>query len=248
MTTFALIHGGCHTSHCWGLFADELRSRGHRILTVDLPVEDPSAGPDRYLDVTVKAFADAPEPVIAIGHSLAGWTTLRLDGRIPLAGIVLLASIVISPPGLYPDEPEGMMGIPVEDLHLVGGLITWPPQVARDVFYQDLDPDALEKALAAMVPQGAAGMAGPSERIPPLSVPAVYIRAEDDHAVSANWSEWAAVEFTGRPAVVIPGSHSPFLSRPALLADVIEDATRGFDAVVAQSSLDAPVELLGVQR
>lgn len=29
MATFALMHGGFHTSKCWEVFAEELERRGH---------------------------------------------------------------------------------------------------------------------------------------------------------------------------------------------------------------------------
>jgi hypothetical protein len=43
MATFALMHGGFHTSKCWGVFAEELDRRGHQTLTVDFPASDPGA-------------------------------------------------------------------------------------------------------------------------------------------------------------------------------------------------------------
>jgi hypothetical protein len=57
----------------------------------------------------------------------------------------------------------------------------------------------------------------------------VYIRAADDHAVAAPWAEWASELLTGQPPIVIPGSHSPFLSRPVELADVLQDVLKQFE-------------------
>ena len=109
MATFALMHGGFHTSKCWEVFAEELERRGHQTLTVDFPVSDPGADPDRYLQVAVDAFGAAQEPVVVVGHSIAGWNALRLEQRIPVAGTIFLCSCINLPAGAYPAEPVPMI-------------------------------------------------------------------------------------------------------------------------------------------
>ena len=47
------------------------------------------------------------------------------------------------------------------------------------------------------------------------------IVCRDDRAVSPDWSRAAARELLGVEPVELPGSHSPFLSRPAELADLL---------------------------
>jgi pimeloyl-ACP methyl ester carboxylesterase len=223
MATFALIHGGFHTSRCWELFASELRQRGHGALTVDLPVSDPEAGPDDYLAACVTAFEGAGEPVIVVGHSIAGWTALRLDGRIPVAGFVFLASCVTFPPGLYPDEPLPMiLTDPSEWTPDERGLITLEKAVARDAFYHDVPDELADEAISWLVPQAAAGVAGPETQLAPPAAPSVYIRCAQDHAVAAPWAEFASNVLTGAPPRVIDTSHSPFLSRPGELADMVD--------------------------
>src|SRR3974377_1686184 len=44
MTTFGLVHGAFHGSWCWERLTPELERLGHRVLTVDLPSEEPRAG------------------------------------------------------------------------------------------------------------------------------------------------------------------------------------------------------------
>lgn len=223
MATFALIHGGFHTSRCWQLFADELTRRGHRALTVDLPVSDPAAGPEDYLAACVAAFEGAGEPVIVVGHSIAGWTALRLDGRIPVAGFIFLASCITFPAGLYPDEPLPMIVTdPTDWTPDERGLITLDKDVAREAFYHDVPSELADEALSWLVPQAAVGVAGPEEQIIAPNAPAVYIRCAEDHAVAAPWAEFAAEILTGAPPRVIHTSHSPFLSRPVELADMFD--------------------------
>ena len=223
MTTFGLIHGGFHTSWCWGTLRAELERRSHRVLTVDLPVSDPAADPDAYLDVVASAFGSAPDPVVVVGHSIAGWTAMRLPNRIPVAGIIYLCSCINLPPGEYEDEPLPMISAdPADWTPDDTGLITMTPDAAREYFYHDLDPALADEAISHLVRQAAIGVAGPTSKptIPP--VPATYIKATDDRAVSDAWATWAARLLTGRDALPIGGSHSPFLSRPRELADLFE--------------------------
>jgi len=46
VATFVLVHGAWHGSWCWERVVSELEGRGHRALTVDLPIGDASAGVD----------------------------------------------------------------------------------------------------------------------------------------------------------------------------------------------------------
>jgi pimeloyl-ACP methyl ester carboxylesterase len=229
MATFALIHGGFHTSRCWQVFATELTQRGHRALTVDLPVSDPQAGPDDYVAACVSAFHGADEPVIVVGHSIAGWTALRLDGRIPAAGFIFLASCITFPPGLYPNEPVPMiLTDPAEWTPDERGLITLDAAVARAAFYHDVPAELADQAISWLVAQSAAGVAGPETRIAAPSAPSVYIRCADDRAVAAPWAEFASDQLTGASPRVIQSSHSPFLSHPAELADMFDQIVIDF--------------------
>jgi pimeloyl-ACP methyl ester carboxylesterase len=231
MATFALLHGGFHTSKCWGIFATELERRGHRTMTVDFPISDPTADPDRYLEVAVEAFQGADEPVVVVGHSIAGWTALRLEERIPTAGVILLCSCINLAPGLYPDEPAPMiLADPADWTPDEQGLITLDTEIARESFYHDVPKDLADEALSWLIPQSAIGTAGPSGALSRPTAPAVYIRASEDRAVAAPWAEFASELLTGQPPIVIAGSHSPFLSRPAELADVFDDALIRFQA------------------
>ena len=69
---------------------------------------------------------------------------------------------------------------------------------------------------------------GPDTQIGPPSAPSVYIRCAEDHAVAAPWAEFAALVLTGSPPRVIQTSHSPFLSRPAELADMFDEIAGEF--------------------
>ena len=43
MTTFALVHGAWHGAWCWDRLIPELENRGHSVIAMDLPSDDPAA-------------------------------------------------------------------------------------------------------------------------------------------------------------------------------------------------------------
>lgn len=51
MTTFALVHGGFHGAWCWEQLSQLLQKDGHRVVTMDLPLEDSATTFDDYADV-----------------------------------------------------------------------------------------------------------------------------------------------------------------------------------------------------
>jgi hypothetical protein len=60
---------------------------------------------------------------------------------------------------------------------------------------------------------------------PPLpefpSVSCTYVVRSDDQLVGPEWSKRIARDRLGADLIELPGSHSPLLSRPSALADVL---------------------------
>jgi pimeloyl-ACP methyl ester carboxylesterase len=54
----------------------------------------------------------------------------------------------------------------------------------------------------------------------------VSILCRDDYAIAPAWSRRIARERFGVEALELPGGHSPFLSRPAELAALLDGASR----------------------
>ncbi|WP_413467230.1 alpha/beta fold hydrolase [Pleurocapsa sp. FMAR1] len=78
MSIYILIHGSWHGSWCWNKVATLLEQAGHKAIAPDLP----SHGDDRtpIFEVTLQSYEDRvcevvkaqTEPVILVGHSMAG--------------------------------------------------------------------------------------------------------------------------------------------------------------------------------
>src|SRR5439155_14409927 len=70
MATFALVHGAFCGAWCWEQVRPRLEGRGHVVVAMDLPCDQPSAGCVRYAKTVIDSLAKHPEPVVLVGHSL----------------------------------------------------------------------------------------------------------------------------------------------------------------------------------
>jgi pimeloyl-ACP methyl ester carboxylesterase len=228
MTTFALIPGACHGSWCWEFVDAELVARGHTAIPVDLPCDDPTAGFDRYVQVTLAAVADAGPDLVLVAHSLGAHTAVRAAAVRPVAGLLFVCGVIPPRAGeRNHDEPEmeapgAFDGLAVDDENRF-----WFPDPADaiDCFFHDCPLDLAAWAATQLRRQSRTPHAELGELVGPPEVPCVSIVCEDDRVASAAWGRWAARErLLGAPVVELPGSHSPFLSRPAVLTDRLVDA------------------------
>jgi pimeloyl-ACP methyl ester carboxylesterase len=101
-STFVLIHGGGGGAWDWHLVEGELRARGHDVVAVDLPSEDPTAGLEDYADVVVDAIGDRTDLVV-VGHSFGGFTAPLVCDRLQ-ADLLVLVAAMIPAPGERPAE------------------------------------------------------------------------------------------------------------------------------------------------
>lgn len=145
MTTFALVHGAWAGAWCWERVAPELEARGHRVVAIDLPCEDPTATFETYADVVVRALdsVGGEEPVV-VGHSLGGLTIPLVAARRRVRRLVYLCAFVPIPGcsfaeqlGMEPDTllPEYSVGVSEPD---EAGRARWVDEgIARSVLFAD---------------------------------------------------------------------------------------------------------------
>jgi pimeloyl-ACP methyl ester carboxylesterase len=96
------------------------------------------------------------------------------------------------------------------------------PNTATELFFHDAPRKVAAWAAGRLRPQSYRVMNEPSPLVAWPSVESDYIVCRDDRAVNPAWGRIAARERLGVEAVEMDGSHSPFLTRPAELADVID--------------------------
>jgi len=226
MTTFGLVHGAFHGSWCWERLTEVLESRGHRVLTVDLPCEDPEAGASEYADAAVKAFSGAAEDMVVVGHSLAGLTIPVIATRRPVSRLIFLCAMLPRPgralDAVMGDEPDMTLPGPAGGAYATAdGSTHWHPEAAAAYFFSDCPPEVTEWAVPRLRGQfwKITGEVTPLRAWP--AVPCSAIIGSRDLVINPDWSRRVTPSVLGvRPAELDCG-HSPFFSAPALLADAI---------------------------
>src|SRR5215217_9603996 len=96
MSTCGLVHGGGLGAWCWEPLLSELRERGHHAATVDLPLEDQSAGATDFTEAVLEAF-DGIDDLILVGHSLAGLIIPLVAAPRPVKRLIFIHALLPRP-------------------------------------------------------------------------------------------------------------------------------------------------------
>ncbi|WP_167975536.1 alpha/beta fold hydrolase [Lentzea indica] len=203
-----LVHGAWHGAWCWDRLVPELEARGWATSVVDLP------GIGMYDDARAvrEALVDLDGPVTVLAHSYAGVPVAEVAATVhSVTGLVYLAAHMLEPGESVvsalggPWYPEGTELLDV-------------PEPARDLLFADLPDELAAWAVERLRPQNAAVFEQEQTEAAWRKLPTAAILCEDDRIFPAMFTERAA-----RAEVVryLPGGHSPFLSRPRELAELI---------------------------
>ncbi|MBM7788051.1 alpha/beta hydrolase [Tenggerimyces flavus] len=209
MSTYVLVHGASHGAWCWSLVSPFLEARGHAVVTMDLPIEDPSAGRTEYAAAVVAAVGSRSDVVLVV-HSLGVVVVPEVCARVPVSSVVLLAAMVMAP-GQTGFELLAEAAAERED---AGDEV--------DYFYEDVPADLAAAARARWRNQTARAL---QEPWPAHAWPAVrtsYLLCRDDRLLPAPWVRRVVAERLGLVPEELDGSHSPFLSRPEALVERLE--------------------------
>jgi pimeloyl-ACP methyl ester carboxylesterase len=215
--TLLLVHGAWHTPWCWQPLIDELSDVD--VVTVDLPSSgtDPLALGDLTADADAvrTALAGLEGPVVVVGHSYGGIPISEAaTAEAGVAHLVYLCAFQL-------DEGESLVGslggvVPLwQELHETHVRVTTP----EAVFYNGVDAELTEQALARLQLHSTSSLTQPLTRAAWTQVPSTYVVCEQDQAIPVFAQE--AMSARADTVLRLDAGHSPFLSRPAELADVL---------------------------
>src|SRR4028118_1829033 len=94
MSLFCLVHGAYLGAWCWERLIPELEARGHQVIAMDLPIDDPSASLSDYTDTVIQSLQGVDDDVILVGHSLAGMIVPLVALQRPIHRLVFLAALL----------------------------------------------------------------------------------------------------------------------------------------------------------
>lgn len=235
MTTFVLVHGAAHGAWCWHEVEAELESRGHEVITFDLPAHGIDTTPveeatlDAYVDRVREGVAAREESVVLVGHSMAGMVITQTTERCPeeIDRLVYLTAYL-------PADGESMLDQRVEGSLISRnfaadeerGVGTFADEALEELFYADCSAGdvALARSLVRPEPLEPISAAVDISEEGFGSVPRAYIRCENDRAITNEQQEQMIAERGVDRELSLEASHSPFLSRPTETADALEAA------------------------
>lgn len=241
---FVLIHGGFHGAWCWDRVIPCLEQLGYSAVAIDLP----GHGQRRDERSTLADRRDAITAVlrpgdVLVGHSGGGYDiTLAADAAPDkvrhlvylAAGLPIEGGTILDATG-GDTAPAADGGAPVS--HLMddetgmsrfvrptasGRMECYDFAGVRDFFYHDCDEATAAWAFARLTPAPVEFLTETVrlEAFWSAGLPRSYIRCLDDRARTEAGSRLTAHRLGVEP-LTIPGSHSPFLSRPRDLAALL---------------------------
>jgi pimeloyl-ACP methyl ester carboxylesterase len=222
LATFVLIHGAWHGAWCWERLIPELEARGHQAVAVDLPCEDPAAGTSEYADVVLGSLDDLGDELVVVGHSLGGLTAPLVAARRPTRRLVLLTPGIPKPGHsliealeLEPYNQEVVFGEEVGE-----GFLAFPASMI-DVICNACEPADARWAAGKLRLQSVTPFSEPCpiERMPP--VPTTVVLGTLDRALDVGRMSAIVRDRLDVEPILIRSDHSPFLSMPGELADLL---------------------------
>ena len=247
---FVLIHGGFHGAWCWARTLPELERLGHQAIAIDLPGHGLRRDERSTLADRQGAILEVLQPGdVLVGHSGGGYDISLAAGAAPerighlvylAAGLPIEGRSVLEATGgaaASPAEGDGearVVQLMDDDTGMLrfirpdarGRLACVDPQLAGDFFYHDCDAETVAWAFGQLTPAPTDFMQEPVS-IPAFwqaDLPRSYIHCKQDRAKPAAMTK-SVVERLGVEPLEIDASHSPFLSRPAELAELLVRAT-----------------------
>jgi len=209
-----LVHGAWHGAWCWEGVVEELRGRDVTVTAIDLPltgIQDDVA--------CARAAIEAAAPgCVVVGHSYGGEVISgAAAGLSTVSHLVYLAALMTEP---GEDVGPLMTGSAIVGAVRVGEAgVTIDPSRAAEAFYGDSDPDTAAALVARLRPMAPGPMALQSGEAAWQSIPSTYVVCTEDRAVPVA----AQRRMATRAGAVVewPTDHSPFVTRPGEVAELI---------------------------
>jgi len=232
-----LVHGAWHGAWCWERVVERLDARQVPVVAIDLPGHGDDHGPLADLPgdaERVRALlADIAGPVVLVGHSYGGAVVTEAGVAENVVHVVYLCAFAIdetescatagaADPEVAAISHEGRpdLGAAMQ-VDRTDGSVTLDPALAPACLYNDCDPETVAWALARLGPESLVSLRQSPTAVAWRTTPSTYVVCADDQAVHPDLQRLLARRCTA--AVEWPADHSPFLSFPDLVADLLAD-------------------------
>lgn len=235
--TFVLVHGAFAGKYAWQAVQLLLEAQGNKVLALDLPAHGDdttalgAATFESYVDAVAQLVDAEPNPVILVGHSMAGVVISQLAEKMPakIEKLVYLSAYL-------PQNGESLQDLGGQDAEsLIGPNLQFAPDysgaslpddIAVQVFAGDCTDDikklVLEQGKGKLEPLAAFQAKVALTDANFGAVPKYYIETLKDQGVG-NTLQKKMVANNGHVAQVftIDSGHSPYFAKPEELAAIL---------------------------
>jgi pimeloyl-ACP methyl ester carboxylesterase len=234
MASYVLIHGAWHGGWCWQEVAALLEAKGHKAIAPDLPGHGSDPTPmatatlEKYADRICEIACAQSESVILAGHSMGGVAITQAAENCPKQIRALAYVCAFLPRNgdalmtWASQDPESMVNPHTTELQ-PDGTVRFKPEYAREAFYLQCAEEDTAYAQARLVTQSPApfhaAVATTEERWG--RIPRYYIECDRDRAITLKLQREMQKHSPCRQTFHLDTDHSPFLSTPEQLADLL---------------------------
>lgn len=239
MSRIVLVHGAFHNASCWNTLIPLLEKLGHTVTAIDLPGHGSDKTPLETVNLQTYAakvageLAASDEPTVLIGHSMGGMVvTQAADMHLAAGGkldqLIYVAAFAPRNGQSLVDlagQPEGAGDMVQANVQVDGEppIGTMPADKAVDAFYGDCSPEIAAKAVADLGQQPILAFVMPVEITNDRPLHRSYVSTTKDKALPPALQKKMGKDNNITEFVEISSDHSPFLSHPEELAQILEN-------------------------
>jgi pimeloyl-ACP methyl ester carboxylesterase len=219
-----LVHGGFVDGSGWEPVYRSLRQAGHQVSVAQHPtrsLEDDAAVVGRVLD-------QQPEPAVLVGHSYGGAVITQAGNHPNVAALVYICAFA-------PDSGEStntlIEGFPADGpqppiLPPVAGFLFLDKAKFPASFAADVSLDLATFWADAQLPWGLEALGGQVSDAAWRGKPSWYLVTSEDRMIPPD-QQRSMAQRIGATIVETAASHSVFVSRPEVVAEIIKAADSG---------------------
>jgi len=221
--TIVLVHGGFVDGSGWERVFTRLRRDGYTVTIV----QNPTTSLTDDVVATRRAIAASSGPVILVGHSYGGAVITEAGNDPKVVGLVYIAAFALdkgeSVAKLIANPAPGAPVPPI--LPPQDGFLFLDRAKFAAAFAADVEAPLAEFMAQSQVPWGLDALNGEVTEASWRTKPSWYLVATDDHMIPPAAQRFMSKR-AGATVVESPGSHAVYVSRPAPVVALIEQAAK----------------------
>jgi pimeloyl-ACP methyl ester carboxylesterase len=219
-----LVHGGFVDGSGWQGVYNILAKHGYRVSVV----QNPTLSLDGDVAATRQVIDEQPGPVVLVGHSYGGVVITEAGTHEKVAALGYIAAFAPdvgeSVDTLIANPPPGAPVPPI--LPPKNGFLHLDRGAFHASFAGDLPAEQAAFMADSQVPWGVNALGGTISQPAWRTKPSWYLVATEDRMIPPL-AQRAMSQRAGSKVTEVAASHSVFLSQPAAVADLIEQAAAG---------------------